>query len=236
MKVAFSQRTLKSPYFECPVRRICAATMGSQVKVDNGPTRANKPQELCNFAMSASCASRPLVHTAANYRFPPWVPNPRPAGRTYLGQFFETNKEASSVKQNARKLTKMVKVAFLPDKSCMSSRTSCDSRWTAHMKCLAGMVGFEPTVHCTKNSCLTTWLHPSSVALDTAMIGAYQVPIVKNLILLGRPRTTDHRFRRLRVRHRSFLPTAHRRLPRHRRVSMVLRPWVPEQQAALPFR
>ena len=27
---------------------------------------------------------------------------------------------------------------------------------------LAGMVGFEPTVHCTKNSCLTTWLHPSS--------------------------------------------------------------------------
>ena len=26
---------------------------------------------------------------------------------------------------------------------------------------LAGMVGFEPTVHCTKNSCLTTWLHPN---------------------------------------------------------------------------
>ena len=23
------------------------------------------------------------------------------------------------------------------------------------------MVGFEPTVHCTKNSCLTTWLHPN---------------------------------------------------------------------------
>ena len=27
---------------------------------------------------------------------------------------------------------------------------------------LAGMVGFEPTVHCTKNSCLTTWLHPNT--------------------------------------------------------------------------
>lgn len=27
---------------------------------------------------------------------------------------------------------------------------------------VAGVVGFEPTVHCTKNSCLTTWLHPSS--------------------------------------------------------------------------
>ena len=28
---------------------------------------------------------------------------------------------------------------------------------------MAGMVGFEPTVHCTKNSCLTTWLHPNTV-------------------------------------------------------------------------
>ena len=27
--------------------------------------------------------------------------------------------------------------------------------------CLAGVVGFEPTVHDTKNRCLTTWLHPS---------------------------------------------------------------------------
>ena len=37
---------------------------------------------------------------------------------------------------------------------------------------LAGMVGFEPTVHCTKNSCLTTWLHPISVGLSTAKAGA----------------------------------------------------------------
>ena len=27
--------------------------------------------------------------------------------------------------------------------------------------CLAGVVGFEPTVHGTKNRCLTTWLHPN---------------------------------------------------------------------------
>ena len=27
---------------------------------------------------------------------------------------------------------------------------------------LAGAVGFEPTVHCTKNSCLTTWLRSSN--------------------------------------------------------------------------
>ncbi len=25
------------------------------------------------------------------------------------------------------------------------------------------MVGFEPTVHGTKNRCLTTWLHPSEI-------------------------------------------------------------------------
>ena len=29
---------------------------------------------------------------------------------------------------------------------------------------LAGVVGFEPTVHGTKNRCLTTWLHPSNGA------------------------------------------------------------------------
>jgi hypothetical protein len=28
---------------------------------------------------------------------------------------------------------------------------------------LAGVVGFEPTVHATKKRCLTTWLHPISV-------------------------------------------------------------------------
>ena len=27
---------------------------------------------------------------------------------------------------------------------------------------LAGVVGFEPTIHGTKNRCLTAWLHPNS--------------------------------------------------------------------------
>ena len=32
---------------------------------------------------------------------------------------------------------------------------------------LAGVVGFEPTIHGTKNRCLTTWLHPNAEALTT---------------------------------------------------------------------
>ena len=32
---------------------------------------------------------------------------------------------------------------------------------------MAGVVGFEPTIHGTKNRCLTTWLHPNSEALST---------------------------------------------------------------------
>ena len=35
------------------------------------------------------------------------------------------------------------------------------TRCSAGIREVAGMVGFEPTVHCTKNSCLTTWLHPN---------------------------------------------------------------------------
>ena len=30
---------------------------------------------------------------------------------------------------------------------------------------LAGVVGFEPTVHATKKRCLTAWLHPNSEKL-----------------------------------------------------------------------
>lgn len=37
----------------------------------------------------------------------------------------------------------------------------------SHLEKVAGVVGFEPTVHCTKNSCLTTWLHPNGEALST---------------------------------------------------------------------
>jgi hypothetical protein len=32
---------------------------------------------------------------------------------------------------------------------------------------VAGVVGFEPTIHGTKNRCLTTWLHPKSGMRDT---------------------------------------------------------------------
>ena len=32
---------------------------------------------------------------------------------------------------------------------------------------MAGMVGFEPTILCTKNRCLTTWLHPINATLST---------------------------------------------------------------------
>ena len=45
------------------------------------------------------------------------------------------------------------------------------------------MVGFEPTVHCTKNSCLTTWLHPSSEGLDTAKVGLVQALFCKEMRL-----------------------------------------------------
>ena len=34
-------------------------------------------------------------------------------------------------------------------------------------KYLAGVVGFEPTIHGTKNRCLTAWLHPNRDALVT---------------------------------------------------------------------
>ena len=32
---------------------------------------------------------------------------------------------------------------------------------------MAGVVGFEPTVHATKKRCLTAWLHPSRYNLLT---------------------------------------------------------------------
>ena len=32
---------------------------------------------------------------------------------------------------------------------------------------VAGVVGFEPTIHDTKNRCLTTWLHPNDARLFT---------------------------------------------------------------------
>ncbi len=36
-------------------------------------------------------------------------------------------------------------------------------------KCVAGVVGFEPTVHATKKRCLTAWLHPNCEAVYDAL-------------------------------------------------------------------
>ncbi len=36
-------------------------------------------------------------------------------------------------------------------------------------KCVAGVVGFEPTVHATKKRCLTAWLHPNCVGVYDAL-------------------------------------------------------------------
>ena len=40
---------------------------------------------------------------------------------------------------------------------------------------MAGVVGFEPTVHDTKNRCLTTWLHPNDARLFKPQAGPLQV-------------------------------------------------------------
>ena len=36
-------------------------------------------------------------------------------------------------------------------------------------KCVAGVVGFEPTVHATKKRCLTAWLHPNCEGVYDAL-------------------------------------------------------------------
>ena len=44
---------------------------------------------------------------------------------------------------------------------------------------MAGVVGFEPTIHGTKNRCLTTWLHPNGERLITRLARAVQEPSYK---------------------------------------------------------
>ena len=51
---------------------------------------------------------------------------------------------------------------------------------------MAGVVGFEPTVHGTKNRCLTAWLHPNSETLVTVKAGAVQAPSWKEMHLFFR--------------------------------------------------
>ena len=48
----------------------------------------------------------------------------------------------------------------------MANRRFSDPR-QSFMQSLAGVVGFEPTVHGTKNRCLTAWLHPNRAAGDS---------------------------------------------------------------------
>ncbi len=111
------------------------------------------------------------------------------------GSFCKRTSQASSVNKRLKYHSNLAEVAFLPDKSCKSSRTSCDSCRTAHEETLAGMVGFEPTVHCTKNSCLTTWLHPSSEGRDTAKAGSVQAPFCKEMRLFLQAVFTQQIFR-----------------------------------------
>ena len=57
------------------------------------------------------------------------------------------------------------KVSLIQGKPCnyLESQRQCAQTNLCERlgKSVAGMVGFEPTIHCTKNSCLTTWLHPN---------------------------------------------------------------------------
>lgn len=46
-------------------------------------------------------------------------------------------------------------------RGCLLDRRRCHREAVDFRDNLAGVVGFEPTVHGTKNRCLTTWLHPS---------------------------------------------------------------------------
>ena len=48
-------------------------------------------------------------------------------------------------------------------RSARFSTPVANGPWCLKSKnCLAGVVGFEPTIHGTKNRCLTTWLHPTT--------------------------------------------------------------------------
>ena len=52
---------------------------------------------------------------------------------------------------------------------------------------VAGVAGFEPAVHCTKNSCLTTWLHPNGDALVTPVTGRFQARRCKKFTAFAIP-------------------------------------------------
>ena len=53
-------------------------------------------------------------------------------------------------------------------------------------KCLAGVVGFEPTVHATKKRCLTTWLHPNCARFPSQSQSGTQ-PQISGFFLRNKP-------------------------------------------------
>lgn len=61
----------------------------------------------------------------------------------------------------SRRLTRQ-KLRFKPDKFRFLPDDTIG-------KFMAGVVGFEPTIHGTKNRCLTTWLHPNDERLSTTV-------------------------------------------------------------------
>ena len=44
------------------------------------------------------------------------------------------------------------------------------------------MVGFEPTIYCTKNRCPTTRPHPKTCPLNSPSVVCAQDPFLKNLV------------------------------------------------------
>ena len=69
----------------------------------------------------------------------------------------------NAVQLDSHAKTNSGKAMKLRDKSEENARTSNVG------KCVAGVVGFEPTVHATKKRCLTAWLHPNCEGVYDAL-------------------------------------------------------------------
>ena len=69
----------------------------------------------------------------------------------------------NAVQLESHAKTNSAKTMKLRDKSEENARASNLG------KCVAGVVGFEPTVHATKKRCLTAWLHPNCEGVYDAL-------------------------------------------------------------------
>ncbi len=49
----------------------------------------------------------------------------------------------------------------------MNAHLTCIAKGFQFFGILAGVVGFEPTIHGTKNRCLAAWLHPTGTSRTT---------------------------------------------------------------------